>query len=119
MIGIDIVNLERTEKMLKNYPDFLVNGFSKSEREYFEHRGNNPEAIAEALSLKEAALKAVGAENVPDAYCCVEITFSDTGRAEISLIGRPGELLKQKGDVLNCGIIHTENSAIAVVETTA
>ena len=59
MTGIDVADVNRIERLLKYNPTFLDSLFCAEEKEYLALRGNNPETIAEFLSLKEAALKAL------------------------------------------------------------
>lgn len=61
MTGIDVADVNRIERLLKYNPTFLDSLFCAEEKEYLALRGNNPETIAEFLSLKEAALKALDA----------------------------------------------------------
>ena len=58
MTGIDVADVNRIERLLKYNPTFLDSLFCAEEKEYLALRGNNPETIAEFLSLKEAALNA-------------------------------------------------------------
>lgn len=43
MIGIDVIDIERTEKLLKYNPTFMEKVFCDVEKEYLASHGNNPE----------------------------------------------------------------------------
>ncbi len=110
MIGIDVADIERAEKLLKYNPTFLDKVFCAEEKDYLALRGNNPETIAEWISLKEAALKAAGAVSLKDGYSLVEIKISSEGRAELSF---KGELSDRQ---VSASVFHTEHNAVAVAE---
>ena len=106
-----IVDVNRIERLLKYNPTFLDSLFCAEEKEYFALRGNNPETIAEFLSLKEAALKALDAREKSDGYSLVEVRVLPNGRHGLVL---KGEFKDKK---VSASIFHTENNAVAVAET--
>lgn len=110
MIGIDVADIERAEKLLKYNPSFLEKVFDAEEKDYLALRGNNPETVAEWISLKEAALKAAGAGNLKGGYSLVQISVSPEGRTELSF---KGELSDRQ---VSASVFHTEHNAVAVAE---
>lgn len=111
MTGIDVADVNRIERLLKYNPTFLDSLFCAEEKEYLALRDNNPETIAEFLSLKEAALKALDAREKSDGYSLVEVRVLPNGRHGLVL---KGEFKDKK---VSASIFHTENNAVAVAET--
>ena len=57
--GIDIVKIDRFEKLLEN-DSFLNKYFAKIECEYINQKNNKVETVAGLYAAKEAVLKALG-----------------------------------------------------------
>ena len=59
-IGIDIIEIDRIEKVLKRTPRFLERNFTEKEIEYFKENNFRSESIAGNFAAKEAISKAIG-----------------------------------------------------------
>lgn len=59
--GIDIVNIERIERMMERWGDLFLNRvFTEKEIEWCRHRSRPSECFAIRFAAKEAFLKAIG-----------------------------------------------------------
>ena len=59
-IGIDIIEIEKVEKLIKNKPRFIDRIFTENEKKYFEQKKFKPQTIAGNFCAKEAISKALG-----------------------------------------------------------
>ncbi|MCX8095765.1 MAG: holo-ACP synthase [Caldisericia bacterium] len=57
-IGIDIINIKRFEKVIKNNPEILKRIFTENELNLFKNYKNSYLHLAGRFSLKEAIIKA-------------------------------------------------------------
>ncbi len=60
MLGIDIVSVERIEKIIQRKERFLTKIFSEEEVQEIKNRKNFYEALAGKFACKEAVIKALG-----------------------------------------------------------
>ena len=103
MIGIDIIEIERIEKLLTNKPNFLERNFTKTERE----RNLKHETIAGNFAAKEAFSKALGTGFRGFGLIDVEVLRDE--------LGKPYIVFKNERSNANVSISHNRSTAVAVV----
>lgn len=93
-IGVDIVETQRIEGAIERHGHrFTKRLFTPAEIEYCEGFKNKSERYAARFAAKEAAFKALGTgwrEGVR--WLDVEVTHLASGKPELRLTGRAGEL---------------------------
>jgi holo-[acyl-carrier protein] synthase len=98
-VGVDIVNIERIEKILKKSPEkFLEKYFTAGEIELGKkYKGKKHAAyFAKRFAAKEAAAKALGTgfgKNL--AFKDIEVTKEKSGKVGIKLHGKAAKLAKK------------------------
>ena len=97
-IGIDIINIKRMEKSLKQHGNkFKNNIFSKNEITYCEKKKNSGAFYAKRFAAKEALSKALGTGIRRDIkFKDIEIRNDSYGKPSIRLKGAVDEYLKKK-----------------------
>lgn len=87
-IGIDLVSINRIEKIYRRYPSrFLAKIFSDPEKEDFQKRNGSTASLAARFAAKEAVLKALGCGIGPAALCEVEIVAPRGHQPRVRLHG--------------------------------
>lgn len=113
-IGIDIVELDRIKKLVKNNDRFLLRVFTEKERELFLKRKNNLHTIAANFSAKEAVAKAFGHGIGFLGWRNIEILRDENGKPIVNLYGRTKEIGLQKGIMdIRLTISHSKEYAVA------
>ena len=102
-VGIDIIEIERIEKLLVEKENFLNRNFTKSEQEF----NSKSETVAGNFAAKEAFAKAMGTGFRSFGLIDVEVLRNDFGAPYI----------KFKGEQTNThvSISHNRTTAVAVV----
>ncbi len=99
-VGVDLVSIERIEKVYKKYPDrFLRRIFRPSELKSFKDRGSSMTILAARFAAKEAVLKALGCGIGPAAMNEVEIVSARGRQPRVRLHGTAARLAEEKGMV--------------------
>jgi len=102
-IGIDIIEVERIEKLVEEKENFLTRNFSEAEQDFL----TKPESIAGNFAAKEAFAKAKGTGvrgfNLRD----VEVLRNE--------LGAPYIIFKGEKNSAHVSISHTKTTAVAVV----
>jgi len=102
-IGIDIIEIERIEKLLNDKPNFLERNFTESERKL----NLKPETVAGNFAAKEAFAKASGTG------------FRGFGLIDIEVLrdelGKPYIVFRDEQTNANVSISHNRTTAVAVV----
>lgn len=111
-IGIDIVEISRIEKSIKN-PRFLEKNFTKAENEYFCSKKRPAESVAACFAAKEAFSKAVGTGFSNIKINDIEVLHNELGAPYIMLYNKAKELLG-KGNVY-ISLSHSQHYATAMV----
>jgi len=94
--GVDLVSIDRIEKIYLKYPDkFLSRIFSDLEKENFTRIGSPISSLAARFAAKEAVLKAIGCGIGPAAFIEVEIIALPGQQPRVKLYG---EALRFAGD---------------------
>lgn len=116
MIGIDIVHVNRIERLLQK-ENFLNRFFTDDEKKYLENRHFRHESIAGLIAAKEAVAKAfqvgIGDEL---AFKDIEILHTDTNSPFVNIASNKINLLmKEKGfSKININISHDGEYATAI-----
>jgi len=105
-IGIDIIEIERIEKLISNKPNFLERNFTMPERE----QNAKPETIAGNFAAKEAFAKALGTGFRGFNLIDIEVLRNHLGAPYIIFRGEPTNA--------NVSISHNRSTAVAVVVLT-
>lgn len=113
-IGIDIIEIDRIEKVLNRTPRFLDRNFTEKEIEYFKKNNLKSESIAGNFAAKEAISKAIGTGirgfNLKD----IEILRDDLGKPIVNTYNNLKEIcIKYSVKEIKVSISHSENYAVA------
>ena len=116
--GIDLVKIERIEKIIKKWGDnFIFRIFTPLESEYCEiKKGNKFQSYAGKFAAKEALLKALGLGLRGVNWKDIEVLNNKLGQPVIKLTGKLKEITFEKDiDRYFLTISHTKEYAIAQV----
>ena len=87
-IGVDIIEIERIERMLKKYPNFRSKIFSAREIAYCEQKKYPAPHYAARFAAKESIMKALGTGWVePVRWKDLEIVDDPSGKPLVNLKG--------------------------------
>lgn len=103
-LGVDIVEIDRFERVLARHPRLKQRLFSEDERWYCEHKANPAVHYALRFAAKEAVLKVLGTGFAGIKFSDVEVTHDSKGKPLPLLTGAA----RQRADEL--GIIETHLS---------
>lgn len=107
MIGIDLVEIKRIEKLLKN-SSFIKRVFSKEEINYCEKKAQKAQHYAARFAAKEAVYKAFSGK-YSIALKNIVVKNLQNGKPEILIKHMPKNKIK-----VEVSLSHTENYAVAV-----
>ena len=116
--GIDLVKIERIEKIIKKWGDnFTFKIFTPLEREYCEkRRGNKYQSYAGRFAAKEALLKSLGLGLREVNWKEIEIENNELGQPIIETSGKLKKIASEKGvGKYFITISHTKDYVIAQV----
>ena len=116
--GIDLVKIERIEKIIKRWGDNLTSKmFTPLEREYCKKRKSNKyQSYAGKFAAKEALLKALGLGLRGVNWTEIEISNNELGQPIIKTSGKLNIIASKKGvSKYFLTISHTKDYAIAEV----
>ena len=116
--GIDLVKIERLEKIIKKWGDnFIFRIFTSLEKEYCEKKkGNKYQSYAGKFAAKEALLKALGLGLRKANWKDIEIKNDKLGQPIIETSGKLKNIASAKGiSKYFISISHTKEYAIAQV----
>lgn len=113
-IGIDIIEINRIEKVVSRQPLFLSKNFTSEELEYFTRKKNNYESIAGYFAAKEAVSKALGTGFNIFRLKDIEILKDELNRPYVVLHERGKEFAEEKGiKEISLSISHSKEYAVA------
>lgn len=113
-IGIDIIEIDRIEKVLKRTPRFLDRNFTEKEVEYFKANNLRSESIAGNFAAKEAISKAIGTGVRGFKLKDIEILRDDLGKPIVNTYNNLNEIcIKYSVKEIKVSISHSENYAVA------
>lgn len=112
--GIDIIEINRIDAIVKRNPKFLDRVFTPGEIEYFNSRGQNPCHIAGTFAAKEAVLKALGLGLRGIKWTDIEIVRKSSGKPWVMLHGNAA-VAAQRLQIwkMNISISHGKEYAVA------
>jgi len=116
--GIDLVKIERIEKIIKKWGDnFTSRVFTLLEREYCEKKkGNKYQSYAGRFAAKEALLKSLGLGLRGVNWKEIEIENNELGQSIIETSGKLKKIASEKGvSKYFISISHTKEYAVAQV----
>lgn len=117
-VGIDVVDLERAQRMLLRHGARALTRFLlPGERRYVTSRGDPARHFAVRVAAKEAVYKAFqslpGAEAI--SWQDIEVERNPRGRPHVALHGLAGRLAQGLGHwQLHLSLTHTDRTAAAV-----
>jgi holo-[acyl-carrier protein] synthase len=119
-VGVDLVAINRVEKILKKYPErFLKRVLSPEERPVFEAKGARLETLAAAFAAKEAVLKAIGCGIGPAALNEVTVLARTGCRPLVKLSGEAKRLAAEnKILAITVSMTHEPPFACAIAAAT-
>lgn len=114
-IGVDMLEIERMERVMRRTPNFLRRVFTEEEREYCDRSARPAEHYAARFAAREAVLKALGTGfsqgiRVSD----VSVGRDESGRPYAILRGRAAEVARERGvREIALSLSHTRDVAVA------
>lgn len=118
--GIDIIEIDRIEKIIKRHPNFLKKYFNEKEIEYFNRKKNIYESVAGYFAAKEAVSKSIGVGireyNLKD----IEIIKDDLNKPYVKLHNNAKTIVEKKGikeiflSISHCKIYAVANAVATV-----
>lgn len=114
--GVDILDIERIESIMKKRPHFLERFFTEQEISYFEKKHFKPQTIAANFAAKEAVSKSFGTGIRGFDLIEVEVLRDDLGKPYVQLHGRAKAVAAELG-ISECqvSLSHSEHMVIAFV----
>lgn len=114
-IGVDMLEIDRMERVLKRRPNFARRVFTDEERAYCERCARPAEHYAARFAAREAVVKALGtgfAQGV--SFRDVSVGRDESGRPKVLLGGRAAEIARERGiREIALSISHTHDVAVA------
>ena len=114
--GIDLVDFERIEQMLKRHKDrFLDRVFTSAEQAYANSNRDSTQTLAGRFAAKEAILKLRGTGwRGKIAWTDIEVLNNPSGQPEVTVRGEVEKIATRLGaKQISVSITHTANFAIA------
>ena len=114
-IGVDMLEIERMEQVMRRRPSFVRRVFTEEERAYCDASARPAEHYAARFAAREAVLKALGTGfsggvGLRD----VSVTRDAAGRPQALLTGRAAQIARERGvREIALSISHTREVAVA------
>ena len=114
-IGVDMLEIERMERVLARRPNFVRRVFTEEERAYCDRTARPAEHYAARFAAREAVLKALGTGfSSGIGLRDVSVTRDESGRPRALLAGRAAEIAREQGiREIALSISHTRDVAVA------
>ena len=115
-LGVDIVEIERMERVLARTSSFVSKVFTDEERAYCESKGNAAARFAARFAAKEAVCKALGTGILACGIGMKDVSVGrgDDGRPRVVLMRRAAELAQAQGvQEVVLSLSHTREVAVA------
>jgi holo-[acyl-carrier protein] synthase len=97
-IGVDIIEIDRIERMLRTYAAFRARVFTEREIEYCEHKKYPAQHYAARFAAKESILKSLGPERGDlVGWKDLEIVDRSSGKPQVQLHGQASALAEKRG----------------------
>lgn len=114
-IGIDIIEIDRIDKLVSKSRNFLDKVYTDLEIEYIKSRNYNPNTIAGLFSAKEAISKVLGTGIRGFRWKDIEISHDVLGKPMVTLKGNAEKLANSKGiGNIHLSISHNRSDAISI-----
>lgn len=114
LTGIDLVEIKRIEKSLKN-ERFLKEYFGERERQELAKKNFRPESVAACFAAKEAFLKVMKTGLSGFSLCEIELLHENSGAPYLYLSGKAKKEVEKQNIELCVSITHTKDLAQAIV----
>ncbi len=117
-VGIDIVEINRIEKLFKKYPSrFVSRLLTEMEQQDFVNQKNKTLFLARRFAAKEAASKALGTGfSKGVSLTDFEVQHTSSGRPDLLIQGKAGKLVLEFGiNSFHLSISDEEHYATAMV----
>ena len=116
-VGVDIVRVDRLERLLSEHDDAPQRLFTAGELEYCRGKRRATEHLAARFAAKEAVLKALGTAMAQGVrWTDVEVVNERTGRPRVVLHGEAAARAGRRGlRELDVSLSHTDGLAVANV----
>lgn len=113
--GIDIIEIERIQKIVSKRKRFLSRFFTEKEQEYFQRRGKSQvESIAGYFAAKEAIVKSMGTGFSGFKWQDIEVIKLPQGQPKVILWGKAKQEADKRGiEDIELSISHCKQYAIA------
>ena len=111
MVGLDLLEIERFERVLERRPRIADRLFTAAEREYAAAKARPGQHLAARFCAKEAVAKALALEGW--SFTDVEVVATG-GAPDVRLSGRAGARADELGVEVRLSLTHTETTAGAV-----
>lgn len=113
-VGVDLIEIERVEKLLERYGDkFIKRIYSDHEIDYCSKKKDKG-SFAARFAAKESVFKATGLGlGKGMSWKDIEVINDERGKPEVKLYGRTAELLIDKK--IHISLSHSKDAAIAMV----
>jgi holo-[acyl-carrier protein] synthase len=116
-IGIDIIEIDRIDRMLKKYPNFRSRIFTKREISYCEQKKYPAQHYAARFAAKESIMKALGDLAEKIRWKDLEIIESSFGKPLVKLHGRSRSMGEEIGiKEIKVSLSHCKMYAVAVAQ---
>ena len=114
-IGVDIVEVPRVERLVREHERVQERLFTRPEIDYCRARGKCYEHMAARFAAKEAVLKALGTGLVTGMrWTDVEVVNEEGGRPSVRLGGEVAAFAEREGvQQVELSISHTSGLALA------
>ncbi len=114
-VGVDIVGIDRVERLVTENPDILRTLFTDQELAYCQGKQRCYDHMAGRFAAKEAVLKAFGTGlGQRMRWTDVEIVHEETGRPRVQLYGEVTAWAQQRGLVeVDISLSHSGGLAVA------
>lgn len=97
-IGVDIIEIDRIERMVRTYASFRARVFTAREIDYCEHKKHPAQHYAARFAAKESILKAIGPERgEPIGWKDLEVVVLSSGKPRVHLHGQARVLAEKRG----------------------
>ena len=120
-LGVDIVEIERMQRILERTKSFAEKTFSKAERAYCDKKSNPAAHYATRFAAKEAVVKALGTGFSNGIWVRdIEVVRDKKGKPSVVLSGRAKEVAEEQGVreiQISLSYTHTEAVACALAIT--
>ena len=114
-VGVDMLEIDRMERVLKRRPNFARRVFTEEERAYCEKSARPAEHYAARFAAREAVVKALGtgfSDGV--GFRDVSISRDESGRPRAVLSGLAAQIARERGiREIALSISHTHDVAVA------